>query len=779
MNTSRHKYLDFSLFTTVSFWSSLGLSVLILALYVLSRPEIARIPTPGVLEIIEAKTLDARFRLRGPIDPGNEIVIVAVDEKTEDELGRWQSSGRQWIAQLLHILHEGRAKVIGFDLALAEPDEGQALTLIEELRALYADAPHTAEDRPDLNAYLDQAEVTHNHDLQLAQAIQEAGNVVLGMYHFFDAESAAHLTPEKQDASRRLINRATYATIQFPPGITAQSLRLQRSMGVEANLPIFSEAAKSFGHFDVIPDRDGDIRYAPLLVEYAGEYYPSLPLEVARWYLDPPLPPVIHALGQEGGGGIAAIQLGDRLVPADEEGRLLINYYGPKRAFRYYSLSDVLNGGIEPYKFGDKVVLLGFTSAISQDFYSVPFQNDTYPGVEINATIVANILNDDFLIRPKATILIEAAAILLLGLVMTIGRHDKGPLWSVWAALSAVFGVAALAYAAFVFGKIWINVTYPLLFIVVDYLTITSYKYFTEEKQKRGLKNAFQHYVSPAVVQRMMTEEQDLRLGGERKQLTALFTDIEGFTPISESMPPEELVAFLNNYLSEMTKIVLAYEGTLDKYVGDAIMAFYGAPIDQPDHAARACKTAVDMLVRLKKLQVDWEAAGLPLIQIRIGINSGEMSVGNIGSWERFDYTIMGDNVNLASRLEGVNKYYGTRIIISQATYELCQQSGAVTLIVRELDNIRVKGRREPVTIFELVGYDGLYSQKQALIQAFCEGLTAYKAYNWEAAMRLFEHALALDPKDTPSQMYIERCREFQRTPPPEDWDGVFAMKNK
>ncbi len=484
MKQRRPQRIEPGVFRTVGFWSSIGLSFLILMLYILSRPEINVIPTPGLLEIIEAKTLDMRFRLRGPISPGNEIVIIAVDEKTEDELGRWQSSGRQWIAKLLDILREGRAKVIGFDLALAEPDEGQALGLIEELRAYYEEPlPNGCAACPDLLAYLDDAETTHNYDLQLARAIRQAGNVVLGMYHFFDSDSAAHLTPEKQAAYRQLINRVAYTTILFPPGITAQPLRLQHSVGVEPNLPLFSAAAKSFGHFDVISDRDGYIRYSPLLLEYAGDYYPSLPLEVARWYLDLPLPPVIHALGEEGGGSVEAIKLGDRLIPSDEEGRLLINYYGPKQMFSYYSLSDVLLGTIEPYKFGDKIVFLGFTSAISQDFYSVPFQKDSYPGVEINATITANILRNDFLIRPKATTLIEAAFILVLGVILGIVRHRKSPIWGVWTALISVLTVAALAHAAFLFGRIWINVTYPFLFIIVDYLTITSYKYFTEENK--------------------------------------------------------------------------------------------------------------------------------------------------------------------------------------------------------------------------------------------------------------------------------------------------------
>jgi adenylate cyclase len=341
-----------------------------------------------------------------------------------------------------------------------------------------------------------------------------------------------------------------------------------------------------------------------------------------------------------------------------------------------------------------------------------------------------------------------------------------------------LFLIASFAYLAFLMGRIWINVTFPFLFVIVEYLTVTSYKYFTEERQKRGIKQAFQYYVSPTVVNHMLKQVDTLKLGGERKYLTAMFSDIRGFTSISEQMPPEKLVEFLNGYLSEMTQIIMDYGGTVDKYMGDVIMAFYGAPIEQDDHAVRACKTAVDMIMRLKELQVGWGARGFPPMDIGIGINSGEMSVGNMGSRDRFDYTIMGDNVNLASQLEGVNKPYGTNIIISQFTYNLCQNSGD-SWTVRELDTVRVKGKNEPITIYELFGYGTLYEHKRPLVRKFCEGLAVYKDRQWVQAIALFQEALQLYSDDKPSRMYIERCTEYLQNPPPDDWDGVFVMKTE
>ncbi|MCP4399792.1 MAG: CHASE2 domain-containing protein [bacterium] len=768
------KRLGGSFFRTVNFWMSVGLSVLIVSVYVLSRPDIRVLPAPKILEIIEAKTLDFRFILRGPIQPRDDVVIVAVDEKTEDELGRWQSSGRQWIAKLLNFLHDADARVVGLDLALAEPDEGGGVKLAEELKTQYLEQfPDIMTSYPELLTRLDLAKDAHDYDRQLAQALRRLGNVVLGFYHFWNVESASHLTHEKRTLHQQLIEHAAYTMIE---GNADQPLPMTHSYGIEANMAIFSEAAKSVGHFNVVPDLDGSIRFTPLLIEYDGDYYPSLSLEMSRVYLNPPLPPIIHAIGTSDGASIGWIEMGDVLIPCDEEGKLLINYYGPGHTFPHYSLADVMLGKIPPQAFSDKIVLLGFTSNIYQDVHSTPFQTDDYPGVEINATIIENILQNEFLIRPRTLVLGEALLILSLGLIVGVARHRKKPLFTMFIALLAIFCVLGIAQAAFIVSKIWLNITYPVLFVVLDYLSIASYNYFTEERQKRGIRNAFQHYVSPTVVTHMLDNMESLKLGGERTKLSALFSDIRGFTSISEAMTPDQLVEFLNEYLSEMTQIVLKYEGTVDKYMGDAIMAFYGAPLEQPDHAARAGKTAVDMMIRLNELRVDWKERRLPPMNIGIGINSGEMSVGNMGSRERFDYTIMGDNVNLASRLEGINKQYGTNIVTSEFTCALLHNE---SFAVRELDTVRVKGKEEPVKIYELFGYDNVYIHPQDMLGAYLEGLQMYKNQQWQHAIQRFRQALNTYPDDAPSQMYIDRCEQFLETSPPKNWDGVFTMKTK
>ncbi len=766
----------------VSFGISVVLSIVVMLFYGLSRPEIGIMPKPGLLEIIEAKTLDMRFRWRGVQQPGARVVIIGVDEKAEGELGRWQSSGRRWLAELVDILHAAGAKVIGFDFVLVEPGESAGLTVADELKTRYVEQHTEGELAPhaEMLAYFDEVKNTHDYDRQLADAIQRSGNVVLGLYHFLDAKIAQHLTSEAQETFSRIINPVKYSMLRYPKGVPRDPLRVIHSFGGEVNLSIFSDAAKSFGHFNFVPDSDGFLRRATLLVEYKGNYYPSLSLEIVRAYLNPPLPPIIHALGREIGGNVNSIQIGNIFLPTDEEGRLLLNYYGPGKTFPHYSISDVILGreNISPEMFKDKIVLLGFTAAIYQDLHSTSFQIETYPGVETHATTIENILAQDFVTRPEATILIDMLILLILGVLLGFILQQTHPVSGILAGTICLAGVLGIGYVAFISWKVWLNITYPFIFIILDYLAVTSYKYIAEEKRKRQVKQAFQHYVSPTVVDKILNPFDALHLGGERKMLTALFSDIRGFTSISEKMTPDELVLFLNEYLTEMTKIVLEYEGTVDKYMGDAIMAFYGAPLDQPDHAARACKTAVDMMSRLHVLRTEWASRNLPYMDIGIGMNSGEMSVGNMGSEERFDYTIMGDNVNLASRLEGINKQYGTNIVISEFTYALIHNE---SFIVRELDSVKVKGKQEPVTIYELINYGSLDPQMESLLKAFNDGLAAYKDKRWDDAIALFQEVLHIHihSDDGPAKLYIQRCEDYKQTPPPENWDGVFVMQTK
>lgn len=319
------------------------------------------------------------------------------------------------------------------------------------------------------------------------------------------------------------------------------------------------------------------------------------------------------------------------------------------------------------------------------------------------------------------------------------------------------------------------NLIYPVLTMMTIYLGITVYRYVTEEREKKKIRGAFQYYLTASVINEILKDPSKLKLGGDKKQLSVMFSDIRGFTGISEKLTPEELVRLLNEYLTAMTDVVFKYDGLLDKYIGDAIMAVFGAPLDQPDHALRACRTALEMMSELKRLREKWAAEGRPDVNIGVGVNTGDMVVGNMGSEMRFDYTVIGDSVNLASRLEGTNKEYGTNIIISEFTYESIRNE----LFCRELDAVRVKGKKLPVRIYELLGEKKDAAEWQECVGRFETGLAKYREGLWDEAIAAFRSVLEVRPADYPARLYIERCETLKENPPEGEWDGVFTMTKK
>jgi adenylate cyclase len=315
----------------------------------------------------------------------------------------------------------------------------------------------------------------------------------------------------------------------------------------------------------------------------------------------------------------------------------------------------------------------------------------------------------------------------------------------------------------------------PMSLVVADFVGLTSFKYFTEERKKRELKGTFEKYVSPAIVAEVLADPENIELGGKKMELTVMFSDVRGFTTISEKLDPRALSDLLNSYLTPMTNLVFANKGTLDKYMGDAIMAFWGAPVHFKDHAKHAARCALQMLVKLRELQAEYRAKGLPEIDIGIGLNTGEMSVGNMGSDTVRSYTVMGDAVNLGSRLEGINKQYGTRIIVSEFTHAAL----GTDFVCREIDWVKVKGKAQPVRIFELVAEGRVTPETTSVLTLFNEGFRLYHEQKFREAVERFTNALSFAPNDAPSQLYLERCEDYLREPPPPDWDGVFTMTSK
>ncbi|MFQ5893338.1 MAG: CHASE2 domain-containing protein, partial [Nitrospinota bacterium] len=521
-------------------------------------------------------------------------------------------------------------------------------------------------------------------------------------------------------------------------------------------------------------DEDGALRWIPLVIKYRDQYFPPLPLQMLRQYLKATGASSALMLDMDS-SGIVQVTLGPWKIPTDERGWMLINYLGPRSTLPHISATDIYHRRLPEGAFRDRMVIVGATAAGIYDMRVTPFDSNM-PGPEIHGTVIENILGGSFITRPQWVRALDYAAIILFGLLISAVAAWSRAHWSAVLGLAVAAGILAIDRHLFLNEGLWINVASPLLTIVVAFVGITLTKYLTEEKEKRFYRSAFGHYLSPKVIERIVEDPSLLSLGGERKVLTACFTDLDHFTSISEQMNPEQLVEFLNQYLTAMTEIILGYEGTVDKFEGDAIIAFYGAPIPLDDHPRRACLAALDMQRRLAELRAQWSTQGLPALSMRVGLHTGPMVVGNMGSHQKMDYTIIGDAVNLTARLERVNKVYRTEILVSEATWSA---SGG-ELVGREVDLVRVVGRVEPIRIFELVGRQEMVERPWEEITAhYAEGLAAYRARRWSDAETAFEAVLALRPGDGPATMLLERCRAWRRSPPGPDWNGVFVLEER
>ncbi|MEJ2049552.1 MAG: adenylate/guanylate cyclase domain-containing protein, partial [Calditrichota bacterium] len=424
--------------------------------------------------------------------------------------------------------------------------------------------------------------------------------------------------------------------------------------------------------------------------------------------------------------------------------------------------------------FKGKIVLVGSSLPGFYDLRTTPLQ-PAFPGVEVNANVIYQILHQTFIYQLSGweTFIFLAIFGLIVGIILIFPR----PVGSIFSSVIIIFLTILMAQLALQNLSHWIPFIAPVFIIIIIFAITYMYRYLFEERDKRQIRKIFSHYVSPSVVDVMLKNPDKVKLGGERKSCTVLFSDIVGFTTLSEQMEPEKLVTLLNDYFTSMTNVIIQNKGLLDKYEGDAVMAVFGAPVEMENNAELACTAALQMQFQLQQLHTFWQKTGRPELPTRIGINSGEMVAGNMGSETRFNYTVLGDAVNLASRLESVNKVYGTRIIIGEKTYDRIQEK----FISRPLDLIRVKGKNKPVRIYELLGFkdDKISGQSNELVLEYKRGFKNYLLRDWDQAKSNFEKALQLNAEDGPSKLYLERCQEFKNNPPAADWDGVYSMKTK
>ena len=714
---------------------SIGLSllVLVLGLYLFGS---------RLLDIIELKTYDMRQAMRPVVAEEPAVAIAAIDEKSLAALGRWPWS-RATMARLVERLDTLGARVIAFDVFFSEAENRAVL---EQLELLERESGQVGE--ASVYARVKRGLAT---DASFARAIAKSGKVVLPMVFLMSQEEARHQSATDaaraiaamQDQAVKLIRDHGDGQLDFPMPLTA---------GLIANLPELTAAAHSIGHINSLPDaRDGGVRWAPLVLRHQGLFFPAADVQAVRLYQNDPVF-ALHTTRY----GISGLQLGERFIPTDESGRALINFRGGPRSFPTYSVVDVLTGRIDAAQLRGKIVLVGATAQGLGDYRSTP-RGAVFPGVEIRANTMQNLIDGDFIQRPAWMFIFDVGLMLVLGGLLVALLPRFGVRLSALITLLLAAGYFGFAVIEFRTQLIWINVVYPALLIVLLYVSSTLVHYFTAEREKRQIKGAFQHYVPVAVVDQILRNIDDLGLGGEKRELTVLFADIRGFTGIAESLTPEALVQLLNDYLTRMTDQVFRHEGLLDKYIGDAIMAVYGAPIHHPDHARRACRTALDMVRAARAMQAEWQAQGLAPFDLGIGINTGPMVVGNMGSKTRFDYTVIGDAVNLGSRIEALNKQYGTRILISEFTYNQVKDEFPQA---REIDMTPVRGRSEPVRLYELMLAED-YPHLDWLPE-FARAYELYRADLHTQARTLFKK-LAENYGDPVSRYYAERCQTGRR----------------
>jgi len=634
---------------------------------------------PDFLYVVEFILYDGHFHLRGARPANQQVVIVAIDQASLAEVGRWPWS-RTVLARLVRRLDEAGAAAIAFDVLMIEPERSPEQAVLETLDRRLAGRPLDPAVKHELRDMIAGGDA----DAVLARAVQESGRVVLAS-DFVLSLGAATDAPERRGAA---LKSAIGSFKNYKERAAAPPLRAHQEA---FPVPTLRAAAAGVGHVYNNAEIDGSTRYEALVIESRGYYYPSLAVESVRVAagLDP------FALKLTFG---ESLQLGEIVIPTDLRSRVLIDYAGPPGTIPHVSAIDILNGkGLERVK--DRLVFVGATASGLFDARVTPVAANL-PGVEKHANMAANILDRRFVVRPSWIEVAEAAGILVLPVLLALLLPGLRPVPSIGVVLALSVGLFGLSQYGFLKGLL-IPVVYPLIALGLAFVAITIHQFFTEERQRMFTKKAFQQYVSPEVVERIMEDPKALQFGGQMRELTVLFSDIRDFTTFTERHDPHLVVAMLREYLTHMTTIVLEEGGTLDKYIGDAVMAEFGAPIAYPDHALRACRAALKMHAEVTRLQAKWAAEGQEPFRIGLGVNTGHMVVGNLGSEQLFDYTVIGDEVNLGARLESLNKEYqtSTQIIISEGTYEAVKGS----VEVRQLGEVTVKGKTRPVVIYELL----------------------------------------------------------------------------
>ncbi len=751
----------------LTFVGGLSCTLVLALLFTLLSVGVVRWP---LLQRMEAWSLDARFRLRGPRKPrDNRIVIIGLDDKVRAEIPKLNQERRVW-ARFIDRVAAARPRVIGIDYIFDTPEEVLPRGMVQRLRQGQQDLARLAK-RDDLAAgtcvvltavsALLEALLEHSRgDERMGAAFGRAGNVVPAvLFHF---KGAGHQVRIGR------IGRAAYAEAVLPKGLAKRRLP-PRAVGVSGITAGLEPHIAAAGFVNNIVEDDGATRRYYTAIRYGDQVYAPLSLQLVRMALGGSRADLTFVAGKR------RVRVAGRGsgTPLDARGRLLIDFLGPRGTFTTISAADVMAGRVDPSVLRDKIVLIGPNDSANIDKAITPF-DPLLPGVELHATVIHNVLHGEGL--RQVSWLWNLLVVVLLGLSTAL-LHLRGLRRRfLWIAVGTAGLFAAYLICAqwlFVNGR-WIAVVFPVGGLLTVTLVTLVLGFLTEGLEKRRIRQLFSQYLHADVIRELTDDPSALKLGGERREVTVLFSDIRGFSTIAEQLDPQELALLINQYLTPMTDAVLDCQGYLDKYIGDAIMAIFGAPRDRPDHPELSARTAVTMLARLERLNRIWKDRSWAPMRIGIGMNLGEVSLGNFGSERRFEYTAIGDTVNLASRLEGLNKVYGTAILVGESLARRLKEGWWL----REVDVVRVKGKAIATRIFELLGSRD--EDCPVDLETYDAARQAYMEARWDDAHLGFTEVLAAHEAAGPSRVFLERVHALKADGVTADsWDGIFVMETK
>lgn len=711
-----------------------------------------QIVDPYPVEFMRNKTFDMYQRAQPREIISRPVTIVDLDEESLAEIGQWPWP-RTIIADMVANLFRMGAGVVAFDMAFPEPDRLSPRMIAENVSGL----------NPDLKAQL---EKLPSNDEYLANIIKQT-RVVLGQAGFDRViEDQVRRPPVKKSIAFR--GSKPYPFVPALPSLVR-------------NVPVIENAASGHGFFSLFPETDGIVRRVPTLFQFDNEIYTGLAIEMLRVATGRR---TILVTSNPNGVQNVAIAKGLTL-PTDEKGRVWPHFSKHDKA-KYVSARDVLSGTVDPAMVKGKLLIVGTSAVGLLDIRSTPVEG-TLPGVEVHANVLEAVFDKAFLSRPNNMNGAEFLLTLFAGLIMIILVPTIGAKWTLILFAVIAGGAGGTSWYLFSEEKLLFDAGFAMISTLGIYVQLTYMGYAAEEAQKKQVRSAFSHYMSPALVERLAEDPSALKLGGENRTMTLLFCDVRGFTSISELFDAEGLTKLINKFLTPLTNVILDREGTIDKYMGDCIMAFWNAPLDVTNHERQGCISALEMIDSLvevnNRLEIEAEEEGRPHIPLRIGIglNTGTCCVGNMGSDQRFDYSVLGDAVNLASRLEGQSKTYGVTIVIGESTYK-----NVTDLACIELDLIKVKGKTEAVRIFSVLGDDKVAQKTDFITYAkhHADLLVCYRNQEWVKVreMMVVANKMVDDLKMEHHglyDLYEERIKEYEITPPGDNWDGVFTATSK